>query len=98
MGRNTPILQEIVQVLSPELDEAEYALDRLEDHLQDRLIVDAGNVALVGSFAMQLRLEITQEECYMALDEIANQKMVGVSVNHVETVVYDLFGNRFIEP
>jgi hypothetical protein len=95
MGRNTAILQEIVQVLSPEL---ENALDRLENHFQHRFIVDAGNVASVGSFATQLRLEITQEECSMVLDEIAAQKMVSVTVDHVETVVYDLFGNRFIEP
>jgi hypothetical protein len=98
MGRNTPILREIVQVLSPELEDSEYALDRLENHFQDRLIVDAGDAATVGSWATQLRLQITQEECSMVLDAIAEQKMVSVTVDHVETVVYDLFGNRFIEP
>jgi RNA binding exosome subunit len=73
MERNTPILQEIIEVLSPELDDAEYALDRLENHFHNRLIVDAGTIKQTHSFATQLRLEITEEECSMVLDEIATQ-------------------------
>ena len=47
--RNTPVLREIIAVLSAELDDAPNALDRLENHFHDRLIVDAGNVATVSA-------------------------------------------------
>jgi hypothetical protein len=96
--RNTPILQEVIEVISPYVANAELALNRLEIHFHHRLLVEAGNVTLVGSFATQLRLRITDEECATVLDEIAKQKMVAITLDDVETVVYDLFGNRFIEP
>jgi hypothetical protein len=71
--RNTPILQEVIEVISPYVANAELVLNRLEIHFQHRLIVEAGNVTLVGSFATQLRLHITDEECSTVLDEIAQQ-------------------------
>ena len=99
MGRNTPILQEIINSLSTELDDPAYALDQLENHFQHRLLVDAGNVAIVGEYAEQLRLRISEDERSTVLDYIAEQKMVVVTVDHVETAINELFGwDRFIEP
>ena len=98
MGRNTALLQEIVTVLDSELDDSEHALDRLESHFHDRLLVDVGNTQTVAANALQLRLSIIAEECSRVLDHIAEQKMVMVTVDEVEQIVWDLFGNRFIEP
>ena len=96
--RNTPVLQEIVDVLFTELDEQATALNRLEHHFHDRLLVDAGNVAIVGEYAEQLRLNITEDECSTVLDYIAEQKMVVVTIDILETAINDLFEDRFIEP
>lgn len=98
MGRNTLLLKEIVTVLDSELDDTEYALDALESHFHDALLVNAGNVTTVGTFTEQLRLNIDHEECSAVLDHLADQKIVGVTDDHVEQTVWDLFGNRFIEP
>ncbi len=98
MGRNTALLNEIVTVLDTELDDTEYALDRLEGHFHHRLLVDVGNTQTVAAMATQLRLSIVEEECSKVLDHIAEQKMVMVSVDHVEQTVWELFDNRFIEP
>ena len=97
MGRNTPILQEIINTLTTELDDPAYALDQLENRFHDRLLMDVGNVSIVSSHATQLRLSITQEECSLVLGYVAEQKLVVVTVDDVEQVVWDLFGNRFIE-
>jgi precorrin isomerase len=96
--RNTPILQEIIEVLSTEIDDEPYAIDQLESHFQHRLLVDAGDVALVAALSEQLRLNISTEECSTVLDEIASRKMVRVDVDCVEEVINDLFDNRFTEP
>ncbi len=98
MGRNTALLNEIVTVLDAELDDPGYALDRLEAHFHHRLLVDAGNVALVATMSTQLRLSIIEEECSRVLDHMAETNAVRVTVDVVEQVVWDLFGNRFIEP
>ena len=98
IGRNTPILQEIISVLDAELADTEYALDLLESHFHDRLLLDVGDINIVGQYAEQLRLNISHEECALVLDYVAAQKMVVVTVDHVEQVVWDLFGNRFMEP
>ena len=98
MSRNTAILQEVIDVLFTELDEQTTALNRLENHFHDRLLLDVGNVQTVGAYAEQLRLRISEDERSTVLDYIAEQKMVVVMVDHVEQVVWDLFRNRFIEP
>ena len=98
MGRNTPILQEIVDVLFTEMDEQATALNRLEHHFRNRLLVDAGDVNTVGTYAEQLRLHITEDERSDVLDYIGKQKMVNVTIDIVETAVNDLFTDRFIEP
>ncbi len=96
--RNTPVLREIIAVLSPQLDDAPNALDRLENHFHDRLIVDAGNVATVSAHAVQLRLHITTDECAVVLDHIATMNAVNITVDVVETAINELFEDRFIEP
>ena len=99
MRRNTALLQEIIGVLDSELDDTNYALDALESHFHDALLVNAGNVADVSSFATQLRLNITVEERFNVLDHMADQKMVGVNIDTVETAINELLGwDRFIEP
>ena len=99
MGRNTPILKEIIEALSTELDDAAYAQDRLESHFHDRLLVDAGNVATIGTYAEQLRLKITEDEWSTVLDYIAEKQMVLVTIDVVETAINDLLGwDRFVEP
>ena len=98
MARNTPILKEIVTTLDTQLDDPAYALDQLESHFHERLLMNVGDVNTVATYAEQLRLNISQEECSLVLDYVAEQKVVHVTVDNVETVVWDLFGNRFIEP
>ncbi len=51
MGRNTALLREIVAVLDTELDDPEYALDQLESHFHDALLVNVGDVNTVGEYA-----------------------------------------------
>ena len=97
MGRNTPILQEITDVLFTELDEPATALNRLENHFHHRLLVDVGNVTTVGEHAEQLRLNITEDERSVVLDYIAEQKVV-VTIDIVEEAINSLFEDRFIEP
>ena len=95
MGRNTSLLKEIVNVLSLPTD----ALDQLEQHFDHRLILDAGNVNTIEAAAQQLRLRVSREECPLVLDYMAEKRMVGISVDHVEQAINSLLGEeRFIEP
>ena len=96
--RNTPVLREIVDTLFTELDEQATALNCLETHFHDRLLLDVGNVAVVGAYAEQLRLKITADERFTVLDYIAEQKMVVVTIDIVEAAINELFEDRFIEP
>ena len=99
MGRNTALLKEIVTVLDAELDDVEHAVNQLENHFYDTLLVNAGNVTDVGIYAEQLRLHISQEERFMVLDYVADQKLVSVTIDIVETAINDLLGwDRFVEP
>ena len=99
MGRNTPILQEIITTLETELDDSEHALRQLEDHFHDRLLVDAGNVSTVGTYAEQLRLRITDDERSVLLDYIGEKQMMLITIDVVENAINERFGgDRFIEP
>jgi tRNA U34 2-thiouridine synthase MnmA/TrmU len=99
MGRNTPILKEIINALDSELDDTEYALDRLESHFHDSLLVNAGNVTKVSTFAEQLRLRVASEECSKVLDYIGEHQMVLITIDVVENAINELLGwDRFIEP
>ena len=97
--RNTPVLREIVDVLFTDVDEQTTALNRLEHHFQHRLLVDVGNVVTVGEYAEQLRLRIAEDERSTVLDYIAEQRMVVLTIEHVEAAINSLLGwDRFIEP
>ena len=99
MGRNTPILQEITDVLFTELDEQAMVLNRLESHFQHRLLVNVGDVNTVGEYAIQLRLHITEDERSVVLDYIGEKQMVMVNIDTVEDAINERFGwDRFIEP
>lgn len=92
--RNTPLLGEIVEVLRL----GEPALAQLEEHFRYRYVLNAGGVEDVASFAATLRLEITAGECQRVLDQIAEKALVGVTLDQVEESVFELLGNRFLEP
>ena len=95
MGRNTRILEEIINVLSLPAN----ALEALEHHFKHRLILDAGNVNTIEQAAKQLRLRVSREECSQVLDHIASKGMVGITVDCVEQAINGLLGeDRFIEP
>jgi excinuclease UvrABC helicase subunit UvrB len=95
MGRNTKILEEIIEVLSltPE------HLVHLEQHFDHRLLVDVGNVESITTHAKHLRLRVEKEECLLVLDYIAQKGIVSITVDVVELAINELFGeDRFIEP
>ena len=95
--RNTPVLREIVDVLFTGVDEQMAALNRLEHHFRDRLLVDVGNVNTVAEYAEQLRLNITEDERSVVLNYIAEKNMVMVNTDVVEDAINGLFEDRFIE-
>ena len=97
--RNTQVLQEIINVLFTDLDEQATALNRLEHHFHGRLLVNAGDTSIVGTYAEQLRLQITEAERSTVLDYIAEQKTVTITIDVVEDAINERFGwDRFIEP
>lgn len=97
--RNTAVLCEVVDALFVGVDEQATALNRLEHHFRDRLLVDVGNVNTVGGYAEQLRLNITEDERSVVLDYIAEKQMILVDIDVVEDAINERFGwDRFIEP
>jgi hypothetical protein len=95
MGRNTQILEEILNVLSLSPEH----LVHLERHFDHRLILDIGNTGTIMAHASQLRLRITQDECPLVLDYIAKKRLVGITIDTTEQAINELLGeNRFIEP
>lgn len=97
--RNTQVLQEIVDLLFTEVDDQTTALNCLRHHFRDRLLVDVGNVSTIGTYAEQLRLNITKDELSTVLDYIAEKQMVMVNIDVVEDAINERFGwDRFIEP
>ena len=99
MGRNTPTLTEVVNVLADQLFNRDKALVELEEHYRNALLVNAGDVDVVSAFATQLRLRVTSEECQDVLDYIASKGMVVLIIDHVEDAINSLLGeDRFIEP
>jgi len=97
-SRNTPALTQIVQALTYSTPVKEVAIRLLEEHFENDLLIIAGNIQTVETAAKELRLAITKEECAQVLDYIAQQTMVGITIEQVEIAAYALFGNRFIEP
>jgi len=96
--RNTPVLRQIIEALGDHLTNQDIALMALEQSYRDDLLLIAGKIETVEDAAKELRLDISKEECAQVLDHIAKQAMVIITIEHVETVAYALFGNRFIEP
>lgn len=98
--RNTPLLREIIEALAAAvyITDNEAALAHLEHHFEKSYVLSAGNTEDVAAFSAQLRLNVTETECGTVLDYIARKEMLGITIDHVETAVYQLFGNRFIEP
>ena len=94
--RNTVVLEQIVQALGDEAPQD--ALERLEAHFHDQLLMIVGDTAHVADFAEQLRLAITTPEESIVLDHIAREGMIGMSIDHVNDAINTLFPDRFIEP
>jgi hypothetical protein len=92
--RNTKVFVEILQAINAPED----ALQRLEEHFKDALIIVAGTTDTVAACADQLRLRITPSEQPEILDHIADTASVGITIDHVETAINELFPDRFIEP
>lgn len=95
MGRNTQILEDIINVLhlTPE------HLAHLEQHFSTRLIHDAGNVETVATFARRLRLRVETHELGAVLDYIQEKGMAAISLDDVEQAINEFLGeDRFIEP
>ena len=97
--RNTPVLREVVDMLFTEVDEQTKALNWLEHHFRDRLLMDVGNVSIVSDYAEQLRLKITEDERSTVLDYIAEKQMVMITIDITEDAINELLGwDRFIDP
>lgn len=95
MGRNTQILEEIINILSLRPEH----LAQLEHHFDQRLILDGGNVETISTHANHLRLRVENEELPLVLDYIAQKGLVSITVDVVEEAVNSLLGeDRFIEP
>ncbi len=95
MGRNTKLLQEIIEVLSLSPEH----LVHLERHFDHRLILDAGNVHTIEAHAKALRLRVETEECPLVLDYIARKRLCGITIDAVEEAANSLLGeDRFQEP
>ena len=97
-SRNTPVFEQIVQPLTYSFPVRNIALRLLEERFDNDLFINAGNIITVEKAARELRLDINQEECAQVLDYIAEHSLVAITLEHVETAAYALFGNRFIEP
>ncbi|MEA3213247.1 MAG: hypothetical protein QOE70_6304 [Chthoniobacter sp.] len=96
--RNTGLLVEVLSVIDHLIADHDTALTTLENHFQDRYILDAGNVDDVADFATELRLDITEEERGTVLDYIASKGMIGLNIDIVENAINQRFDDRFIEP
>ena len=97
--RNNAVLREVVDILFTEVDDQATALAKLEHHFRNRLLVDAGDVATVGTYADELRLRITEDERPIVLDYVAEKQLVMVNIDVVEDTINERFGwDRFIEP
>ena len=92
--RNTKVLVEILQAIHAPED----ALQRLEEHFKDSLLIVAGTTNTITVCAEQLRLRITPSEQSKILDHIATTALVGITIDHVETAINERFPDRFIEP
>jgi hypothetical protein len=99
MDRNHPLIDQIVKALGNLVNDEQAAERVLEHHFQHHLLVNVGGVQDIATFARILRLRITDQECGEVLDYIAQEQLVGLTIDHVETAINERFGeDRFIEP
>jgi len=99
MDRNHQLIEQVVKALGNIVTDEQAAVKVLELHFQRHLIVNVGSVEHVAQFAQALRLHVTSEECGEVLDYIAQEHLVGLTIDHVETGINERFGEeRFIEP
>jgi chromosomal replication initiation ATPase DnaA len=96
--RNTGVLCEINQALGDPLKIPPDALERLENHFKDSLLIVAGSTQTVASHAEYLRLAITTPEAAEVLDFVASKALAGITIDHCEEAINTLFPDRFIEP
>jgi hypothetical protein len=92
--RNTPVLKQIIEALGEHAPPD--ALERLEDHFEDLLLVVAGTTQTIASFAEELRLAITTDEYGLVLDHLAPQ--VRITIDQTDEAINTLFPDRFVEP
>ena len=99
MDRNHPLIEQVVKALGNIVTNEEAAIRVLEHHFQHHLIVNVGNVQHIAAFAKHLRLHVTLDECADVLDYIAQEHLISLTIDHVETAINERFGeDRFIEP
>ena len=99
MDRNHQLIEQVVKALGNLVTDEQAAVKVLEHHFQHHLIVNVGNVQQIAAFAKHLRLQVTPDECADVLDYIAQENLVGITIDHVETAINERFGeDRFIEP
>ena len=99
MDRNHTLIEQVVKALGTLVTDEQAAVRVLELHFQHHLIVNIGSVEHVAQFAKHLRLQVTPDECADVLDYIAQENLVGITIDHVETAINERFGeDRFIEP
>ena len=99
MDRNHTLIEQVVKALGNLVTDEQAAVKVLEHHFQQHLIVNVGSVQHVAQFAKHLRLQVTSEECGDVLDYIAQEHLVGITIDQVETAINERFGeDRFIEP
>ena len=99
MDRNHQLIEQVVKALGALVTDEQAAVKVLEHHFQHHLLVNVGSVEHVAQFAKHLRLRITPEERGDVLDYIAQESLVGLTIDHVETAINELLGeDRFIEP
>ena len=99
MDRNHMLIEQVIKALGNLVTDEEAAVKVLEHNYQQHLLVNVGSVEHVATFARNLRLGITTEECGEVLDYIATEALVGLTIDHVETGINELLGeDRVIEP
>ena len=99
MDRNHTLIEQVVKALGTLVTDEQAAVKVLAHHFQHHLIVNVGNVQHIAAFAKHLRMRVTDDECGDVLDYIAQESLVGLTIDHVETAINERFGeDRFIEP
>jgi len=84
--RNTGTFTQIIEALGDQAPPD--ALEHLENHFKDLLIVVAGTTQTIANHAEELRLAITIEECGAVLDQISTMHSL---LHHVGAILAQQF-------